>query len=124
MSAYRIGLLLALGVGVNLAWGENTGAAPNTNPIGKVLTATGAVRIDHSTAITVQANLPKTQTTVRCELVSDPSSLLAGKKTGNFHCLGLARPPKDAKYESRSNELRGNSLCIGTANFLPRNKES
>ena len=46
MSAYRIGLLLALGVGVNLAWGENTGAAPNTNPIGKVLTATGAVRID------------------------------------------------------------------------------
>ena len=52
MSAYRIGLLLALGVGVNLAWGENTGAAPNTNPIGKVLTATGAVRIDHSTAIT------------------------------------------------------------------------
>ena len=60
MSAYRIGLLLALGVGVNLAWGENTGAAPNTNPIGKVLTATGAVRIDHSTAITVQANLPTT----------------------------------------------------------------
>jgi hypothetical protein len=41
MSAYRIGLLLALGVGVNLAWGENTGAAPSANPIGKVLTATG-----------------------------------------------------------------------------------
>jgi len=58
MSARRIGLLLALGVGVNLAWGQNAGAAPDTNPIGKVLTAAGTVRIDHSTVITVQANLP------------------------------------------------------------------
>ena len=58
MSARRVGLLLALCVGANLAWSQNAGAAPDTNPIGKVLTATGAVRIDHSTAIMVQANLP------------------------------------------------------------------
>jgi hypothetical protein len=58
MSARRIGVLLALCFGVNLAWGQNASAAPDTNPIGKVLTATGTVRIDHSTAITVQANLP------------------------------------------------------------------
>ena len=58
MSARRIGLLLALCFGVNLAWGQNASATPDTNPIGKVLTVTGTVRIDHSAAITVQANLP------------------------------------------------------------------
>jgi hypothetical protein len=58
MSARRVGLLLALCAGVTVAWGQNANAAPDTNPIGKVLTATGTVRIDHSTAITVQANLP------------------------------------------------------------------
>ena len=58
LSAHRTGLLLALCVGVNLAWGQNAGAAPDTNPIGKVLTTTGIVRIDHSAAITVEANLP------------------------------------------------------------------
>ena len=58
MSAHRTGLLLALCVGVNLAWTQNAGAAPDTNPIGKVLTITGNVRIDHSAAITVEANLP------------------------------------------------------------------
>jgi hypothetical protein len=57
MSARRVGVLLALCFGVNLAWGQNAGAAPDTNPIGKVLTVTGTVRIDHSAAITVQANL-------------------------------------------------------------------
>jgi hypothetical protein len=58
MSAHRTGLLLALCLGVNLAWGQNAVAAPDTNPIGKVLTITGAVRIDHSAVITVEANLP------------------------------------------------------------------
>jgi hypothetical protein len=58
MSAHRTGLLLALCVGVNLAWTRDAGAAPDTNPIGKVLTTTGNVRIDHSAAITVEANLP------------------------------------------------------------------
>ena len=58
MSAHRTGLLLALCVGVNLAWGQNAGAAVDTNPIGKVLTITGTVRIAHSAAITVEANLP------------------------------------------------------------------
>ena len=58
MSANRTGLLLALCVGVNLAWSQNAGAALDTNPIGKVLTITGTARIDHSAAITVEANLP------------------------------------------------------------------
>ena len=58
MSAYKIGVLLALCFGVNLASGQNASAAPDTNPIGKVLTVTGTVHIDHSAAITVQANLP------------------------------------------------------------------
>jgi hypothetical protein len=58
MSAHRTGLLLAVCVGVNLALGQNASAAPDTNPIGKVLTTTGTVRIDHSAAITVEANLP------------------------------------------------------------------
>jgi len=55
---HRAGLLLALCVGVNLAWSQNAGATPDTNPIGKVLTITGTARIDHSAAITVGANLP------------------------------------------------------------------
>jgi hypothetical protein len=58
MSGQKIGLVLALYIGVNLASGQNAGAAPDTNPIGKVLTVTGTVRIDHPAAITVQANPP------------------------------------------------------------------
>jgi hypothetical protein len=58
MSAHKVGLLLALCVGVNLVWDQDAGAAPDTNPIGKVITATGNIRIDHSAAITVQAHLP------------------------------------------------------------------
>jgi hypothetical protein len=58
VSAHRTGLLLALCIGVNLALGQNASAAPDTNPIGKVLTTAGTVRIAHSAAITVQANLP------------------------------------------------------------------
>src|SRR5690242_20325164 len=58
MSGHKMGLALALYMGVNLASGQNAGAAPDTNPIGKVLTVTGTVRIDHPAAITVQANLP------------------------------------------------------------------
>ena len=57
MSGHKMGLALALYVVVNLASGQNAGAAPDTNPIGKVLTVTGTVRIDHPAAITVQANL-------------------------------------------------------------------
>jgi hypothetical protein len=41
-----------------VAWGQSNSAAPDTNPVGKVLTITGMVRIEHSVAITVQANLP------------------------------------------------------------------
>jgi hypothetical protein len=58
LSAHRTGLLLTLCVGVNLAWGQNAGAAPDTNPIGKMLTTTATVQIDHSAAITAEANLP------------------------------------------------------------------
>jgi hypothetical protein len=61
MSARRIGVLLALCFGVNLAWGQNASAAPagsDANAIGKVLTAAGTVRIEHSAAIIIQANLP------------------------------------------------------------------
>jgi hypothetical protein len=58
VSACRMGLLLVLCFGVNLALGQKASAEADTNPIGKVLTTTGAVRIEHSTAIIVQANLP------------------------------------------------------------------
>lgn len=57
------GLLWALFLAVSaftpgVALGQNNSAAPDTNPVGKVLTITGMVRIEHSTAITVQVNLP------------------------------------------------------------------
>ena len=58
MSAQKMGLLLALYIGVNLASGQNAGAAPDTNPIGKILAATGTIRIEHPSAIAAQANLP------------------------------------------------------------------
>src|SRR5215467_4628062 len=58
MSAHRTGLLLALCSGVNLAWGQNAGASPDTNPIGKVLAAAGSIRIEHPAVILAQANLP------------------------------------------------------------------
>ena len=58
MSGHKMGLALALYVVANLASGQNAGAAPDTNPIGKVLTVTGTVLIDHPATITVQANLP------------------------------------------------------------------
>jgi hypothetical protein len=70
MSAHRMGLLFALCLGVNLAWGQSAGATPDTNPIGKVLTTTGTVRIDHSAAMTVEANLP--------------TNSVAGAKVGDF----------------------------------------
>jgi beta-glucosidase-like glycosyl hydrolase len=44
-------------------------------------------------------------------------------KNREFSPFGLARPPIDTKYGSRSNELRGNSLRIGAGNFLRRNRE-
>jgi hypothetical protein len=58
LSAHKMGLLLALCVGGSLALGQRASAVPDTNPVGKVLVVTGAVRIDHPAAITVQANLP------------------------------------------------------------------
>src|SRR5215468_7903608 len=58
LSARRTGLLLALCVGVNLALGQNADAAPDTNPIRKVLTTTGTIRIERSTTILAQVNLP------------------------------------------------------------------
>jgi hypothetical protein len=58
MSARGTGLMLALCLGVSLALGQTASAAPDTNPIGKVLVAAGTVRIEHPAAILVQANLP------------------------------------------------------------------
>jgi hypothetical protein len=57
VSAHRTGLLFALCVGVNLAWSQSAGAAPDINPIGKILSATGAIHIEHPAAILVGANL-------------------------------------------------------------------
>jgi hypothetical protein len=57
MSARKTWLLLALCFGVYLPWGQNATAAPDANPIGKVLTATGTIRIEHSAAILMQAKL-------------------------------------------------------------------
>src|SRR5689334_24853164 len=60
LSAHRIAVLLALCFGVNLAWGQNAPQAGfDPNAIGKVLTAAGTVRIEHSAAVIIQANLPK-----------------------------------------------------------------
>jgi len=58
LSAHKMGLLFALYIGVNLVSGQNANAAPDTNLIGKVLVATGTIRIDHPGVVTVQANLP------------------------------------------------------------------
>jgi hypothetical protein len=62
LSAHKIGLLLALYVGVNLVSGQSAIAAPDINPIGKVLVATGTVRIEHPSEVTAQANLPPNNT--------------------------------------------------------------
>jgi len=58
LSAHKMGLLLALYIGSNLVSGQNANAAPDSNPIGKVLVATGTIRIEHPIAVTVEANLP------------------------------------------------------------------
>jgi hypothetical protein len=50
--------MLALYIGANLVCGQSANAAPDTNPIGKVLAATGTTRIEHPSEVTVQANLP------------------------------------------------------------------
>jgi hypothetical protein len=42
---------------VNLALGQSATAAPDANPIGKVLNVSGIVHIEHPAAILVQANL-------------------------------------------------------------------
>ena len=53
-----MGLLFAVYIGVNLVSGQTVNAAADSNPIGKVLVATGTIRIEHPAAVTVQANLP------------------------------------------------------------------
>jgi hypothetical protein len=58
VNARGTGLILALTVGVSLTLGPNADAAPDTSPVGKVLTVAGTVRIDHPAAITVQADFP------------------------------------------------------------------
>jgi hypothetical protein len=66
MNARGIGLMAALCLAVcgllpSLAWGQSGSKPPpelDANPIGKVLTVTGAVNIEHPAAILVQANLP------------------------------------------------------------------
>jgi len=69
MTARAIGLLLAglyfgaSGLQPSSAWGQNSSAQPpaglDASPIGKVLNATGSARLEHATAIVVQANLPE-----------------------------------------------------------------
>ena len=67
MNARAITLLAGLCLGAsgllpNLAWGQSNPTQPppelDAHPIGKVLTATGTARIEHATAVIVQANLP------------------------------------------------------------------
>ncbi len=67
MNARAITLLAGLCLGAtgllpSLAWGQSNPAQPaaelDAHPIGKVLTATGTARIEHSAAVIVQANLP------------------------------------------------------------------
>jgi hypothetical protein len=62
LTARGKGLLLALCLGLifqsNVAWSQGAAQAPDVNPIGKVLSMEGAVRIEHPGAILVQANLP------------------------------------------------------------------
>jgi hypothetical protein len=58
LSSHKMGLLLAVCIGAAFASAQTGSAAPDTNPIGKVLAATGTIRIDHPVAITVPANLP------------------------------------------------------------------
>ena len=58
-----VGLCLGgTGLVPGLAWGQSNPPRPlaelDANPIGKVLTATGIARIEHTAAVVVQANLP------------------------------------------------------------------
>jgi len=66
MTARALGVLAgvylaATGLLLSLAWGQTDSArapaAIDTNPIGKVMTASGTVHIEHPAAVVVQANL-------------------------------------------------------------------
>ena len=50
------------GLLTNLAWGQGDAPQPSAiadaNPVGKVMTAAGTVRIEHVTAVVVQAKIP------------------------------------------------------------------
>jgi hypothetical protein len=52
----------ASGLLADLAWGQSNSTQPldklDVNPIGKVLAASGTARIEHATAVVMQANLP------------------------------------------------------------------
>jgi hypothetical protein len=57
-SALLLGLYLgAAALQLGPAWGQSP-TTSDVNPVGKVLTATGAIRVEHPAAILVQANLP------------------------------------------------------------------
>jgi hypothetical protein len=65
MNARAIGLLAAVFFGTwsltpSLAWAQGAARSPavDVQPIGKVLSASGFVQIEHPTAVVVQANLP------------------------------------------------------------------
>ena len=65
MNGRAIGLLGGLCLGLSLwpgsAWSQGNSAQPaalDVNAVGKVITATGTVHIDHPAAILVQVNLP------------------------------------------------------------------
>ena len=53
-----MGLISALFLGVSLALAQNASAELDANPVGKVLVVAGTVRVEHPSAILVQANLP------------------------------------------------------------------
>ena len=54
-------LLLANALQSNYCWSQNNSPQPatlDTNPVGKVQNVSGTARVEHSTAVVVQANLP------------------------------------------------------------------
>ena len=74
----------------NLAWGQNAPAQPagafDATPIGKVLTATGTVHIEHAAAIVVQANLSSSDPTKVGDAVYRGDMIQTGANGG----LGIA----------------------------------
>lgn len=99
MTVRAIGFLLAglylgaSGLLPGLAWGQSDAArspaaALDVTPIGKVLNATGAVTIEHASAVLVQANLPTSG--VGQVKVDDPVYRGDMIQTGADGALGIA----------------------------------